>query len=138
MTDLFTGAGCKFTMLCLPGNGDFLDRREPGLRTQQAEINALTGFRGVAARLLPMTSDRFPTTSLPLGVSRSPDTTLPATFNVTSADAAIGNRFAEDMFAAGGHPSVIGVYAFVTVTRQPRADWGPIVAAVQAEAAADL
>jgi hypothetical protein len=66
------------------------------------------------------------------------DTTLPATFNVTSADAAIGNRFAEDVFAAGGVAAVFGVNDFVTVTRQPGADWGPIVAAVQAAAAAHL
>jgi hypothetical protein len=66
------------------------------------------------------------------------DTTLPATFNVTSADAAVGNRFAEDVFAAGGVASVFGVNDFVTVTRQPGADWGPIVAAVQAAAATHL
>lgn len=66
------------------------------------------------------------------------DTTLPASFNVTSADAALGNRFAEDVFAAGGVASVFGVNDFVTVTRQPGADWGPIVAAVQAAAEAHL
>jgi hypothetical protein len=66
------------------------------------------------------------------------DTTLPAMFNVTSADAAIGNRFAEDVFAASGVASVFGVNDFVTVTRQLGADWGPIVAAVQAAAAAHL
>ena len=66
------------------------------------------------------------------------DTTLPATFNVTSADAAVGNRFAEDVFAAGGVASVFGVNDFVTVTRMPGADWGPIVAAVQAAAATHL
>jgi Scaffold protein Nfu/NifU N terminal len=66
------------------------------------------------------------------------DTTLPATFNMTSADAAVGNRFAEDVFAAGGVASVFGVNDFVTVTRQPGADWQPIVAAVQAAAATHL
>jgi hypothetical protein len=66
------------------------------------------------------------------------DTTLAGTFNVTSADAAGGNQFAEDVFAAGGVASVFGVNDFVTVTRQPGADWGPIVAAVQAAAATHL
>lgn len=66
------------------------------------------------------------------------DTTLPETFNVTSGDAAIGNRFAEDVFAAGGVVAVFGINDFVTVTRQPGADWGPIVAAVQAAAEAHL
>ena len=66
------------------------------------------------------------------------DTTLPATFNVTSADAAVGNRFAEDVFAASGVASVFGVNDFVTVTRKPGADWQPIVAAVQAAAATHL
>ena len=49
------------------------------------------------------------------------DTTLPATFNVTSADAAVGNRFAEDVFAAAGVASVFGVNDFVTVTCSPPA-----------------
>ena len=66
------------------------------------------------------------------------DTTLPASFNVTRPDDAVGNRFAEDVFAAAGVASVFGVNDFVTVTRQPGADWGPIVAAVQAAAEAHL
>jgi hypothetical protein len=66
------------------------------------------------------------------------DTTLPATINVTSADAARGNAFAEAVFAAGGVASIYGVNDFVTVNRQPDADWEPIVAAVQAAAEAHL
>lgn len=66
------------------------------------------------------------------------DTTLPATFNVTSADAAAGNAFAEEVFAAGGVATVFAVNDFVTVTREDGADWEPIVAAVQAAAAAHL
>lgn len=66
------------------------------------------------------------------------DTTLPASFNVTNAQAARNNRFAEDVFAAGGVAAIFGVNDFVTVTRQPGADWGPIVAAVQAAAEAHL
>ena len=50
----------------------------------------------------------------------------------------MGNRFAEEVFAVDGVASVFGVNDFVTVTRQPGADWGPIVAAVQAAVEAHL
>jgi hypothetical protein len=66
------------------------------------------------------------------------DTTLAATLNVTSAEDAAGNSFAEAVFAAGGVASIFGVNDFVTVTRQPEADWAPIVAAVQTAAEAHL
>jgi hypothetical protein len=66
------------------------------------------------------------------------DTTLPASFNVTSAEAAAGNPFAEEVFAVGGVAALFGVNDFVTITRQPGTDWEPIVAAVQAAAAAHL
>ena len=38
------------------------------------------------------------------------------------------------MFAAPGVANLFGVNDFVTVTREPGADWDPIVAAVQAAA----
>ena len=66
------------------------------------------------------------------------DTTLPAMFNVTSADAAAGHRFAEAVFAAGGVAAIFGVDDFITVTRQPGFEWDPIVAAVVAAAASHL
>jgi hypothetical protein len=66
------------------------------------------------------------------------DTTLPGSFNVTSAEAAAGNPFAEEVFAVGGVAAVFGVNDFVTVSRQPGTDWEPIVAAVQAAAVAHL
>jgi hypothetical protein len=66
------------------------------------------------------------------------DTTLPATINVTSAEAAAGHRFAEAVFAAGGVAAIYGVNDFITVTRQPGFEWDPIVAAVVAAAASDL
>ena len=66
------------------------------------------------------------------------DTTLPVMLNVTSADAAIGDRFAEAVFAAGGVAAIFGVDDFITVTRQPGFEWDPIVAAVVAAAARDL
>jgi Scaffold protein Nfu/NifU N terminal len=66
------------------------------------------------------------------------DTTLPAMLNVTSAHAAVGHRFAEAVFAAGGVAAIFGVDDFITVTRQPGFEWHPIVAAVVAAAASDL
>jgi hypothetical protein len=66
------------------------------------------------------------------------DTTLADGFNVTSAEAAAGNPFAEEVFAAGGVASIFGVNDFVTIRREPGADWGPIVAAVNAAADAHL
>ena len=66
------------------------------------------------------------------------DTKLTAMFNATDADQAMAIPFAADVFAAGGVASVFGVNDFVTVTRQPGADWEPIIAAVRAAAEAHL
>jgi hypothetical protein len=66
------------------------------------------------------------------------DVKLPGTINFTKPDAAAGHPFAEAVFAAGGVVSVFGVNDFVTVTRQPGADWDAIVSAVQAAAAQHL
>ena len=66
------------------------------------------------------------------------DTKLPAMFNATDAEQAKASPFAADVFAAGGVASVFGVNDFVTVTRQPGADWEPIIAAVRAAAEAHL
>lgn len=66
------------------------------------------------------------------------DTKLESMFNATNADDAAAIPFAADVFAAGGVGSVFGVNDFVTVTRQPGADWEPIIAAVNAAAAAHL
>ncbi len=66
------------------------------------------------------------------------DTKLPEMLNVTSPDDAIGVPFAEAVFAAGGVASIFGVNDFVTVTRQPGAEWDPIVAAVVAAAGVNL
>ena len=59
------------------------------------------------------------------------DIKLAATMNVSSVDAAVGNPFAEAVFAAGGVAAIFGVNDFVTITREPDAAWGPITAAVQ-------
>ena len=66
------------------------------------------------------------------------NTTLPAMFNAANAEQAAAIPFAADVFAAGGVASVFGVNDFVTVTRQPDADWEPIIAAVQTAAEAHL
>jgi hypothetical protein len=66
------------------------------------------------------------------------DTALPAMFNATNEDAAADQPFAAAVFAAGGVAAVFGVNDFVTVTRQPGAEWEPIIAAVQEAAAAHL
>ena len=66
------------------------------------------------------------------------DVTLPEMFNAADADRASSIPFARDVFAAGGVASVFGVNDFVTVTRQPGADWEPIIAAVRAAAASHL
>jgi 2-methylisocitrate lyase-like PEP mutase family enzyme len=66
------------------------------------------------------------------------DVKLPATINFGSAEAAAGDAFAAAVFESGGVASVFGVNDFVTITRQPGADWEQIVSAVQAAAAEHL
>jgi hypothetical protein len=78
------------------------------------------------------------TTPNPDAMKFTLDVTLPESFNVTSADAAAGNVFAEAVFATGDVVAVFGVNDFVTVSRRPGAEWDPIVAAVQAAAEANL
>lgn len=65
------------------------------------------------------------------------DTKLPETINVKRAADAPAGSFIEAIFRAGGVASLFGVNDFVTVTREPGADWDAIVDAVQA-AVADL
>jgi uncharacterized protein len=43
----------------VPGYGDFLEQRDPGLRERMAEVSAPEGFEDAVAWLLPMTSDQF-------------------------------------------------------------------------------
>ncbi|MDP9421012.1 MAG: NifU N-terminal domain-containing protein [Actinomycetota bacterium] len=68
------------------------------------------------------------------------DVAVPGMVNVDSAEAAEaeGNAFAAAVFRAAGVASVFATANFVTVTRQPGADWEPITAAVQAAAADHL
>lgn len=66
------------------------------------------------------------------------DTTLPDTISYGSAEEAAASLFATEVFAAPGVAAIFGVNDFVTVTRQPGADWDPIVEAVQRAAASHL
>jgi hypothetical protein len=78
------------------------------------------------------------TTPNPDAMKFTLDVTLPDTFNVTSADAAVGNSFAEEVFATGDVVAIFGVNDFVTVTRRAGVDWPLLVAVVQAAAEAHL
>ncbi len=78
------------------------------------------------------------TTPNPNATKFTLDVTLDAMFNARSAEEAAAIPFAADVFAAGGVAAVFGVSNFVTVTRQPGADWDPILAAVQAAAESHL
>jgi hypothetical protein len=71
----------------------------------------------------------------PDAMKYSLDTTLPAMMNVGNAAEAASNPFAARLFEVSGVKSVFGTADFVTVTRQPGADWDSITAAVQAAAA---
>jgi hypothetical protein len=83
------------------------------------------------------TADPTPTPN-PNAMKFTLDVMLAESFNITSADAAPGNPFAEVVFATDGVVSIFGVNDFVTVSRRPDADWDPIIAAVQAAAATHL
>jgi predicted enzyme related to lactoylglutathione lyase len=60
VTDTFAAGEAEFATLRLPGYGDFLEQRDPELRTRQEEVGAPPGFEDVVAGLVRMTSDRFP------------------------------------------------------------------------------
>jgi hypothetical protein len=78
------------------------------------------------------------TTPNPNAMKYTLDVKLPATINYPNAEAAANDPFASAVFAAGGVASLFGVNDFVTVTRQPGADWDAITAAVAAAAAEHL
>ena len=52
--------GGETTMWRRPGYGDFLEKRDPGLRRRMAADGAPEGFEDAVAWLMPMTSDQFP------------------------------------------------------------------------------
>jgi hypothetical protein len=61
------------------------------------------------------------------------DVRLPAMVDLKSADQATTD-FERAVFAAPGVANLFGVNDFVTVTREPGADWEPIIDAVRAAA----
>jgi len=48
------------TMWRMPGYGDFLELRDPDVRSRQDDVGAPPGFEDAIAWLMPMTSDQFP------------------------------------------------------------------------------
>ena len=65
------------------------------------------------------------------------DVVLPSMINAGRPEEA-EDPFTRAVFAVDGVANVFGVNDFVTITRTPGADWGPIVAAVEAAAADHL
>jgi hypothetical protein len=66
------------------------------------------------------------------------DVTLPEMIDVRSPEAAAGHPLAEKVFAVPGVTMLFGTADFITVSREPGADWDPIVAAVKAIVAEEL
>jgi hypothetical protein len=83
------------------------------------------------------TADPSPTPN-PNALRFTLDVVLDRTINVSSADAAAGDAFAEAVMAAPGVASLFGVNDFVTVNRTPGADWDTIIEAVQRAASEHL
>ncbi len=65
------------------------------------------------------------------------DVTLSERIDTTRGEGA-DSEFAQAMLAAEGVASVFGVNDFVTITREPGADWDPIVCVVEEAAAQHL
>jgi uncharacterized protein len=93
----------------VPGYGDFLEQRDPGLRRRMAEVGAPEGFEDAVAWLVPMTSDQVA------------DDTPPhwsVTFSVDDADAT-----ADRAASLGGRVLVAPVdapWVRMTVLRDPQ------------------
>ncbi len=92
----------------------------------------------VAYDPVPMATASPTPTPNPNAMKYTLDVRLPATVNFPNADAAADHPFAAAVFAGGGVASLFGVNDFITVTRQPGADWGAITTAVQSAAAEHL
>jgi len=86
----------------------------------------------------PMASVDPSTTPNPDAMKFSLDVTLPAMFDARSAADAPDSPFVTAILATDGVAAVFGVNDFVTVTREPGADWDTIIEAVRAAAAAHL
>ena len=84
-----------------------------------------------------MASARPSPTPNPDALKFTLDVTLGTMINVPDA-AGADTEFTRAVFAAPGVSNLFGVNDFVTVTREPGAEWEPIIAAVQEAAAAHL
>ncbi len=84
-----------------------------------------------------MASARPSPTPNPDALKFTLDVTLGTMINVPDA-AGADTEFSRAVFAAPGVSNLFGVNDFVTVTREPGAEWEPIIAAVQEAAAAHL
>ena len=84
-----------------------------------------------------MASARPSPTPNPDALKFTLDITLGTRINVPDASGA-DTEFSRAVFAAPGVSNLFGVNDFVTVTREPGAEWEPIIAAVQEAAAAHL
>lgn len=84
-----------------------------------------------------MASVRPSTTPNPNAMKFTLDVTLPARID-TTRDEGTDTPFARAMLAFDGVASVFGVNDFVTITREPDADWDAIVCAVEDAAAEHL
>jgi uncharacterized protein len=60
--------GIEFTLLRLPGYGDYLQRRDPELRERQAGVGAPEGFEDAVAFLVPLPGDQEPHWSVTFAV----------------------------------------------------------------------
>lgn len=77
------------------------------------------------------------TTPNPNAMKFTLDVTLSERIDTTRGEGT-DSPFARAMLEVGGVASVFGVNDFVTITRDPDADWDPIICAVEDAAAAHL
>ncbi|HEY3723147.1 MAG TPA: NifU N-terminal domain-containing protein [Acidimicrobiia bacterium] len=84
-----------------------------------------------------MATVRPSTTPNPNAMKFTLDVTLEERIDTTRGEGA-DSEFAREVLAADGVASVFGVNDFVTVTREPDADWDAIVCVVEDAAAAHL
>ena len=78
------------------------------------------------------------TTPNPDAMKFTLDVTLPEMLNASRPDDAPDSPFVAAVLAVDGVSSVFGVNDFVTITREPGADWDPIIDAVRVAAADHL
>lgn len=78
------------------------------------------------------------TTPNPDAMKFTLDVTLPGMLNASRPDEAPDSPFVAAVLSIDGVASVFGVNDFVTITREPGADWEPIIDAVRTAAAEHL